>query len=354
MPEGIPSQPEIWIAAGLSILLLAIFIRARLNFLRLPKLPPAAAAPDRLPDAMIVIPARNEEALIARAVSSLPPDSVIVVDDHSEDGTAEAARKAGAGVIPAPPLARGVVGKTHACMLGARALTSRWILFADADTCFAPAFLEAAVAAAESSGAALLSIYLDAECASPGARLLAPYLHALYFCGASPHLDSTVAFNGQCVLARRDAYEFLGGYGAVLNDLNADLRFAAIAQRHRLKIGIARAPGLGTVRFRDLPGTVNRGAFRFMIPSPLLGSIVLVAALAMAAWPPIFVWLMLAHQPHPALAFAIFPFLLVWSWYRSPAVLALPLAIYAALPLLLRGLWNALSGSAVEWKGRSV
>ena len=45
---------------------------------------------------------------IGAAVRSLPPDSVIVVDDFSEDKTAEEARDAGAGVLPAPqpPMAR--------------------------------------------------------------------------------------------------------------------------------------------------------------------------------------------------------------------------------------------------------
>ena len=354
MPEGIPDHIDVWIALAVSVLLLAVFIRARLNFIRLPKLPPAAKS-DRLPDCMVVIPARNEEALIARAVSTLPHDSVIVVDDHSTDSTAEAARQAGAGVIQAPALARGVYGKAHAAMIGARALTSRWILFTDADAHFSPGFVEAAVSGAQSNNAALLSIYLDPEYPAVGSRLLGPYLNALYFCGASPALDSTVAFNGQCMLARRDAYEFLGGHGAVLNDLNADLRFAALAQRHRLRFGIARANGLGSVRFRDLSAFVNRGAFRFMLPSPLLGSTILIAALVMAAWPPILAWLLVDRDYRPALAFAILPFVLMWGWYRrSPAILALPLAIYAAIPLLLRGLWNALSGSAVEWRGRSV
>ena len=41
---------------------------------------------------MVVIPARNEEGLIGNAVSSLPPDTVIVVDDFSADKTAEVAR----------------------------------------------------------------------------------------------------------------------------------------------------------------------------------------------------------------------------------------------------------------------
>ncbi len=334
--------------------MLAIFIRARLNFVRLPRLPRTAKS-EKLPDCMVLIPARNEEALIARAVSSLPHDSVIVVDDHSEDGTADAARKAGAGVIKAPALPRAAFGKAHACMIGARALTSRWILFTDADAQFAPGFLHSAVSGAESSGVALLSIYLDPEYASFGSRIFGPYLNALFFCGASPHLDSTVAFNGQCMLARRDAYEFLGGHGAVLNDINADLRFAALAQRHRLKFGITRASGLGSIRYRDFGGLVNRGAFRFMLPSPLLGSTILIAAAIMAIWPPILAWLLFDRQYRPAIAFAIVPFVLLWGWYRrSAGILALPIAIYAAVPLVLRGLWNALSGSAVDWKGRSV
>ncbi len=56
---------------------------------------------------MVVIPARNEEGNIGAAVRSLPPDSVIVVDDFSDDKTAEEARAAGAGVsVGAPAAAR--------------------------------------------------------------------------------------------------------------------------------------------------------------------------------------------------------------------------------------------------------
>src|SRR5262249_28414270 len=110
---------------------------------------PVPASGEAPPDCMVVIPARNEESNIARAVTSFPHDTVIVVDDHSEDGTAEAARKAGAGVLPAPALVRGAVGKSNACGAGARVLNSRWVLFADADTWYDPGFLDAAVACAE-------------------------------------------------------------------------------------------------------------------------------------------------------------------------------------------------------------
>src|SRR5438132_9290647 len=73
-------------------------------------------------DCMVVIPARNEEGNIAEAVRSLPPDTVIVVDDFSNDNTAEEARRAGAGVLPAPMPVEGALGKSNACMEGARVL----------------------------------------------------------------------------------------------------------------------------------------------------------------------------------------------------------------------------------------
>lgn len=363
--SGVESAPriDVWIGLALSLFLALLFIRARANQLRLPKLAALKSqnpkSPDGdPPDCMVVIPARNEAGFIGRAVASLPHDSVIVVDDFSEDSTAEEATKAGAGVIKPPKLARSASGKSNACMAGARTITSKWILFTDADTVFAPQFLDAAIATAESSGVALLSIYLDPEYGTPWERIVAPYLNALFFCGADPRNDVAAAFNGQCLLVRREPYEFLGGHAAVLTEINEDLRLAAIAQRHRLKFGIVRANGLGHVRCRDRWGAVTRGAFRFMIGSPMIGSIVLIAALLMAAWLPIFAWLLQDADRRPAIALAILPFLLIWRWYprglASLFALTLPIAVYAALPMLFGALISALGGGAPEWKGRRI
>jgi cellulose synthase/poly-beta-1,6-N-acetylglucosamine synthase-like glycosyltransferase len=112
-----------WVALGFSVLFIAIFVKARLNYLAIPKLKPAEKS-GAAPDCMVIVPARNEESVIARVVGSLPPDTVIVVDDHSEDGTAEAARKAGAGVLKAPDLGMQSFGKPNACAAGARVLLS--------------------------------------------------------------------------------------------------------------------------------------------------------------------------------------------------------------------------------------
>jgi cellulose synthase/poly-beta-1,6-N-acetylglucosamine synthase-like glycosyltransferase len=122
VPDGFHTV-IIWVALATTAAVCGFFLRAFWNFLAIPEL--RSRSDDRTPNCMVVIPARDEETYIARAVSSLPHDSVIVVDDHSSDRTAEAARKAGAGVLIAPDLTAGALGKSNACMAGARLLQSR-------------------------------------------------------------------------------------------------------------------------------------------------------------------------------------------------------------------------------------
>src|ERR1700738_3326766 len=89
-----------------------------------------------------IVPARNEEAVIAACVESLAKQSeiteIVVVNDQSSDKTAAivrdlAMRIARLQLLEAqepPPV---VVGKNNALTLGARNATSEWLLFIDAD-----------------------------------------------------------------------------------------------------------------------------------------------------------------------------------------------------------------------------
>lgn len=344
------------VALGVSVLFIAFFVRSRLNYLGIPKLPERTpTAPP--PDCMVVVPARNEEAAIARVVKSFPHDTVIVVDDHSEDGTAEAARQAGAGVLPAPELSAQAVGKPNACAAGARVLRSRWVLFADADTWFEEGFLESAVAAAEASGLAFLSIYLQPECSGFAESVLVPSAVALYFCGVAPGGDPTGLFNGQCVLVRREAYEFLGGHSSVINSVIEDVKLAILARRHRLTFATARAGRLGHVQFH--PGGLwsgfERNAFRFVMVSPWIGIAIVVASFVAALWLPVVVWLALEKQWAPLVAFALLPSALLGVWYRNPfrALLA-PLGIVGMFFVIANGFIAALTGRQLEWKGRAL
>ena len=85
----------------------------------------------------VIIPALNEEGAIAdlvRSVREQPVDEIIVVDNGSTDGTAEAARQAGARVIEESRRGYG-----HACAAGVRAIQGAEILvFLDGDFSFLP------------------------------------------------------------------------------------------------------------------------------------------------------------------------------------------------------------------------
>lgn len=91
----------------------------------------AATSPER--SVSVVIPALNEEACIAEVVQAIPRDvagEVIVVDNGSDDRTAERARAAGARVVSEPRRGYG-----RACMAGVRALGPECeiVVFLDGD-----------------------------------------------------------------------------------------------------------------------------------------------------------------------------------------------------------------------------
>jgi glycosyltransferase involved in cell wall biosynthesis len=355
----VPSDFGLLAAIAVSFFFAAFFVKSRLNYLGIPKLsarPRSSGAPAAHPDCMVIVPARNEEANIARVVKSFPHDTVIVVDDHSEDGTAEAARQAGAGVLPAPDLLGQAIGKSSACAAGARVLTSRWILFTDADTWFDPGFLDAAVACAEASGLSFLSFYLQSDLPTFAAQTLVPCAEALYFSGVNPRANAGSAFNGQCVLARREAYEFVGGHKAVSSSMIEDVKLAALAARHRMKFALART-SMGHVRYHadGLWRGFERNAFRFVMIGPWAGLNIVLAACVAALWLPALVLLLISKLWAPAVVFALLPWALLGVWYRNPlrALLA-PLGIYGMFFVILNGFVAAVTGRDIVWKGRAL
>jgi len=342
-----------WVALAVAIVMAVFFGISRRRYLSMPSLPSVKS--ESVPDCMVVIPARNEGAFIGRAVRSLPSDTVIVVDDHSGDNTADVAREAGAGVLRAPDLPRGAVGKSNACMAGARVLTSKWVLFGDADTWFEPGFLESVVSFAEANQLAMLSLYLRQEYETFSEQALGPYLAALHFCGVSPKRDPTALFNGQCVLVRREPYEFLGGHAALLNTTSDDVKLAGLAERHRLKFATARADRLGHARFREPAASFRRSAYRILLLGSWVGIMIITAALVAALWLPALGWMIAYREWVPTIVFALLPSMLMLGWYQNigRATLA-PWAIYAALPILLSSITGAVAGRQVTWKRRVV
>lgn len=352
------SSPAMAAASVFAVVTSLLFYRARKTFRDLPPLPPQARG-DAIPDCMVIIPARNEEGMVSGAVRSFPSDTVIVVDDNSTDCTSAEAAAAGAGVLAAPPLVKGASGKASACMAGAKILTSRWILFADADTRFKETFLNSAVQYAESSGLAFASVRLSWRPRDLTGHLLMPYLAALSFASASRRNDFAEMFDGRCVLVRRDAYEFLGGHAAVQQYLAEDVHLALLAQRHRMRFGVVRSGpmgrALGFAGWKDAKDQIERDAFRRFQVNSRSSLLALIVALLAALWLPLAVWLWLGGQRIEAVALPLLIVLQLGPWYRPwPRAILAPLAIYAALPLMLYGWIGALANRPIQWKGRPI
>ena len=113
-----------------------------------------------------IVPARNEEAVIAACVESLAQQEeigeIVVVNDQSTDRTAEivrglAAKYSRVKMIEVAELPAGWVGKNYAVWLGAREAKGEWLLFTDADAVHEKDAAARAMAIVRERGAALAS-----------------------------------------------------------------------------------------------------------------------------------------------------------------------------------------------------
>lgn len=351
------------IVAALAILGFAWL--SRRHYLALPELKfdrAAAAAPPL--DHCVVIPARNEEANIARCVGSFEGSVRLVVDDHSSDRTAALAEQAGATVRSASPLPPKWLGKPHACWEGSQWTESDWIAFVDADTWYAPGFLPSLLAYAGSRQLQAATVFPRQEFGSWWERLLLPYALGLYFTGVSatkvnnPNSREALA-NGQCLLFLRSAYQFIGGHAAVASSVIEDVALARLIKRHRMTIGVLRCETMAHVRmyrtFGDLWRGFQKNSFRFLRVNPKTLLLVVTSSIVMTSWLPVLAALL--WQQHWGLAaFFFFVPTLAWRpWYRSWfQALAAPLAIYVFQAIALCGMAAALFGLSTHWKGRRV
>lgn len=188
----------------------------------------------------VLIPARNEESNIERAVRSVAVQrgvrEIIVVDDQSADRTGEILESlkkeiSNLRTIRIELLPAGWMGKTNALATATRAATGDWFLFTDADTEHRPDSLPALLARAEREHVDLLSL-------SPGQRVptwwekaVIPLVYAglarrFRFEDVSDPGSPAAAANGQYILISREMYQRSGGHEAVRAEVLDDVALA--------------------------------------------------------------------------------------------------------------------------------
>jgi hypothetical protein len=343
--------------------------------------------PADAPFVSLVIPARNEAHNVGRCVGSAlaaayPALEVIVVDDHSTDGTgaiaAEMAEEdARLRVVTPAPLPAGWFGKQWACAAGVAAARGTVIGFLDADTWQTPDLVPRVVSAMRSRDADLVTVAGAQELGSFWERLLQPQVFAIMlarFGGTESVNESRSASdkiaNGQCLFVRRAAYEALGGHAAVRDKVAEDLalaqRFFAAGRRTVMVLGLAQLRTRMYTSLRELVegwgknvyaggadamplGRVGRLLFPLVLPIPALLGLVPPLALALAAagvlGHGVLVWSAIATAAN------LIWWLLVYLWLGESPLYALlhPLGAAVLLYVVVRAMAR---GRRVEWKGR--
>jgi 4,4'-diaponeurosporenoate glycosyltransferase len=356
----------------MDLLVLSLLVRWILGWLLCAKLPrlPAAELDPQAPSLSVLIPARNEETslphlLRALQQQTLKPLEVIVIDDHSSDGTAACARAAGVQVLQPPPLPPGWCGKTWALDHGSRRSGGELLVFLDADTEPGPQFLQRIVGVQQRLGG-LVSV-------QPFHRTEKPYeqlslLFNLVGLMAVPlGQQAGVAF-GPAMATSRSDYERVGGHGAVANKVVEDWFLAHLYERASLPV--SAYIGEGQIAYRMYPGGLldlvvgfdkNFATAAGEVRWPRMLAVLLwLSGLFWIAWalPASLLGWPLVGNPDPLfnlLIYAAYAMQLLllsrqvgrFSWIN----LVFPLPVLFFLMVFLLAIFNLERGS-VSWKGR--
>ena len=345
------------------------FWRARVSDRGMPPVP------QLWPSVAAIVPARNEADVITRSIGSLLEQDypgefrVILVDDNSSDGTADAARAlndARLVILTGAPLPAGWTGKLWALSQGiAAAERPEFLWLTDADIEHAPDTLRALVSRAEDGGLQLVSLMARLHCATWAERMLVPafvfFFQMLYPFERVNRPKGIGGAAGGCMLVRRTALERAGGIAAIRNALIDDCTFGALIKRHgRIWLGLTdRSRSIRPYRdIGSIAAMISRSAYAQLGYSPLMLIGTLLGLFLVFGAPPLLTltgsgagrimaavaWALMALSFQPMLRF----------YHRSPlygVVLPLIGAFYAGCTLL--SAWQHHRGRGGMWKGRA-
>ncbi|HUI97079.1 MAG TPA: glycosyltransferase, partial [Xanthobacteraceae bacterium] len=343
----------------------------------------AIAPPAAWPRVTAVIPARDEAATIGATVASLlgqsypGPFAIVLVDDESRDGTADAARAAAqAGgaerltVLTGQPLPAGWTGKLWAVSQGVAAATAAapapdYLLLTDADITYAPEALMRLVARAEQGGYVLTSLMAKLRCVSLAERAFVPafiyFFQMLYpFAWVNARERKTAAAAGGCMLVRPRALASAGGIAAIRGALIDDCALAA-ALKKQGPIWLGLTERVMSARayehVDDIRRMVARSAYAQLRYSPLrLAGCIAGMALTYLAAPLLTLFASGSAQALGAAAFALMAmsYQPILRFYRRSALwgLALPAIALAYMAFTLDSAYQHGRGRGGLWKGR--
>jgi hopene-associated glycosyltransferase HpnB len=330
-------------------------------------------SPPDLGDVTVLIPARNESAGIACTLRAAAGQGqnlrIVLVDDQSTDGTADAARAAdvaGLTVVHGAALPAGWTGKLWALEQGLHHVETPLVLQLDADIELLPGTIAGLRARLLGHDLALVSLMARLRMENAWERVLMPafvfFFRLLYpFRVANSRSRFVAAAAGGCILVRTGVLRQLGGFaalrGALIDDCTLARRIKDLG--YRTWIGLTRSaishrvyPALGSIW-----EMVTRTAYTQLRHSPLL--LLLCTALMLAAFVAPLPALLLAGPARgigaTTLVLMCIGYLPTLRYYGLPPAWCLTLPVAGVLYLLMT--WSSAlrhwSGAGARWKERS-
>lgn len=386
MGQTAPVSAFVWIAAG-SLAAWLWLLLCQGFFWRTDIRLSARRDPDDWPSVCVVVPARDEAAVLPASLPSLLAQDypgraeVFLVDDGSSDGTGELARELARlhGGLPLtvdspgePPA--GWTGKLWAVRHGiglARARAPEYLLLTDADIAHAPDSLRELVAAARTGGFDLVSQMARLRVESVWERLVVPafvyFFAQLYpFRRIAVRGSRTAAAAGGCVLLRADAAERARIPDAIRHAVIDDVALARAVKGSGGHIWLGLAEGVDSVRpyprLHDLWRMVSRSAYAQLRHNPLLLTGTVAGLAVVYLVPPIALFAGLATASVWAATAGGLAWLLMTAtylpmlrYYRQPLWLAplLPVTAFLYLLMTVDSAVQHYRGRGAAWKGRT-
>ncbi len=327
-----------------------------------------------LEEITVVIPARNEAAVVQQTLRSIveqgPGLKIVLVDDHSEDATVEKAREmeiVGLRILHSLPLPLGWSGKLWALEQGRQEVTTPFTLLLDADIKLARGVIKALREKIRREDIPFISLVAVPSMAGSWEKLLMPafvyFFRVLYpFAWVNAQPTSAAAAAGGCILVETQLLDQIGGFESIRSAVIDDCALAGRVKSQGLKIWLGLTHSVESVRgyqrLAEIWDMVARTAFaqlRFSVALLVLCTLVMVLLYEI---PVVMVFsssFLLRYLSLLSLAIMFLTYMPILRFYHRSWAWALALPFIAALFLAMT--WTSAirywRGERTRWKGRA-
>ena len=228
-----------------------ILVITLLNAITAPSLRKKIACKD-IPLVSVLIPVRNEKRNIQRCLEDLlsqdyPLYEIIVLDDHSDDGSGELVKKIAADIphlrlFMGKKIPHGWIGKNWACHQLSVLARGEILIFTDADNRYAEDAVSRTVAWIQEYRCDLFSAFPQQCTKTMFEKLIVPTVYMTVYCYLPLWLtyysrfSSLAAANGQWIAFTKNAYRSIGGHERVKGRIVEDIELARLVKKNKMRI----------------------------------------------------------------------------------------------------------------------